>query len=85
MLQNGNDAELFLNGFFLIERIFKMECWQLGSIDNALAVDKKACKKIFGKLTALTKLIHNIEGIIMELHIISYASEKRKNTLRRGK
>lgn len=62
-----------------------MECWQLGSIDNALAVDKKACKKIFGKLTALTKLIHNIEGIIIELHIISYVSEKWKNTLRRGK
>lgn len=56
----------------------KTECWQLGSIDNALAVDTKACEKIFVKLTALTKFIHNIEGIVIELHIISYVTEKQK-------
>lgn len=49
----------------------KVECWHLRRIDNILAVDKKACKKIFGRLTALTKFIHNIEGSIIELHIIS--------------
>jgi len=48
----------------------KTECWQLRSIGNNLAVDKKACEKIFSKLTALTKFIHNIEGIIIELRII---------------
>lgn len=63
----------------------KVECWHLRSIDNILAVDKKACKKIFGRLTALTKFIHNIEGSIIELHIISYVSEQMKSTLRWGK
>lgn len=62
----------------------KMECWQLGSIDKTLAVDKKACETAFGKLAAPTKLIHNIEGINIELHIISHVSEKWKNTLRWG-
>lgn len=63
----------------------KTECWQLRSIDNTLAVDKKTSAKIFGKLTALTKFIHNIEGVIIELHLISYVSEKQDNTLRQGK
>lgn len=67
----------------------KTEYWQLGSIDNVLAVDKKACEKIFVKLTALTKFIHNIEGIVIELHIISYVTEKQNppppKTLRWGK
>lgn len=62
-----------------------MEWWQLGSIDKILAVDKKACKTTFGKFAALTKLIHNIEGINIELHIISHVSEKWKNTLRWGR
>lgn len=63
----------------------KVECWHLRNIDNILAVDKKACKKIFGRLTALTEFIHNIEGSIIELHIISCVSEKMKSTLRWGK
>lgn len=47
-----------------------MECWQLESIDKTLAVDKNTCETTFGKLAALTKLIHNIEGINIELRII---------------
>lgn len=39
---------------------------------------KKRAKKIFVKLTALTKFIHNIEGNFIELPIISYVSEKRE-------
>jgi len=62
-----------------------MECWRLRSIDNILGVDEKACKKIFVKLTALTKFIHNIEGNFIELPIISYVSEKRESTLRWGR
>lgn len=76
MMQN------YFQTLFLIERKMKTQCWLLRSIDSTLAVDKKAHKKISGKLTALTKFIHNIEGIIIELHIISYVLEKRKNTLR---
>lgn len=53
-----------------------MECWQLESIDKILAVDKNTCETTFGKLAALTKLIHNIEGINIELRIISHVSEK---------